>query len=53
MAFARTKIQPPRPRPGTLIERPALERRLGDALLSCRLVLICAAAGFGKTPALA
>jgi len=53
MAFARTKIQPPRPRPGTLIERPSLERRLGDALLSCRLVLICAAAGFGKTTALA
>ena len=53
MAFARTKIRPPRPRPGTLIERPALERRLGDALLSCRLVLICAAAGFGKTSALA
>ena len=53
MAFARTKIQPPRPRAGTLIERPALGRRLGDALLSCRLVLICAAAGYGKTSALA
>lgn len=53
MAFARTKIQPPRPRAGTLIERPALARRLGQALLSCRLVLVCAAAGFGKTTALA
>jgi LuxR family maltose regulon positive regulatory protein len=51
--FARTKIQPPRPKPGSLIERPALESRLRDALLSMRLVLVCAAAGFGKTSVLA
>ena len=53
MAFARTKIQRPRRRPGTQIDRPALERRLGEALLTHRLVLLCAAAGFGKTSALA
>jgi len=51
--FASTKIQPPRPRPGALVERPALERRLGEALLTQRLVLVSAAAGFGKTTALA
>lgn len=51
--FASTKVQPPRPRPGALVERPALERRLGDALLTQRLVLVSAAAGFGKTTALA
>jgi LuxR family maltose regulon positive regulatory protein len=54
MSFARTKLQPPRPRAGTvLIERPALQRRLGEALLSQRLVLLCAAAGYGKTATLA
>jgi LuxR family maltose regulon positive regulatory protein len=51
--FASTKIQPPSPRPGSLIERPALQRRLGEALLTQRLVLVSAAAGFGKTSALA
>jgi LuxR family transcriptional regulator, maltose regulon positive regulatory protein len=50
--FARTKIQPPRPRGGTLVERPELEARLGDALLEHRLVLVVAAAGYGKTAAL-
>lgn len=53
LRFAATKIQPPRPRAGTLIERPSLERRLGEALLQQRLVLVSAAAGFGKTSALA
>ena len=53
MAFARTKIKPPRPRSGALIDRPALERRLAQALLTRRLVLVCAAAGFGKTSLLA
>lgn len=53
MTFARTKIRPPHPRPGSLIERPRLERRLTQALTSRRLVLVCAAAGFGKTMALA
>ena len=52
-SFARTKIQPPRLRPGALIERPALEAALTDALLTRRLVLITAAAGFGKTSSLA
>ncbi len=51
LRFALTKIQPPRPRPG-LVARPALERRLGQALLGPRLVLLCAPAGFGKTAAL-
>lgn len=51
--FAATKIQPPRPRTGSLIERPALEQRLGEALLTQKLVLVSAAAGFGKTSALA
>jgi LuxR family transcriptional regulator, maltose regulon positive regulatory protein len=53
MSFARTKIQPPRPRSGSLIPRPALEDRLTDALLEQRLVLVCAAAGYGKTTLLA
>ncbi|WP_043815701.1 hypothetical protein, partial [Rubrivivax gelatinosus] len=56
MSFARTKIQPPRPRAGTAgtwIDRPALDARLLDALLGQRLVLVCAAAGYGKTTALA
>lgn len=56
MSFARTKIQPPRPRAGTTgtwIERPALDAHLLDALLGQRLVLVCAAAGYGKTTALA
>ena len=49
--FARTKIQPPRPRAGSLVARPALEARLTEALLTHRLVLLCAAAGYGKTTA--
>ncbi|MEF7616261.1 LuxR C-terminal-related transcriptional regulator [Aquincola sp. MAHUQ-54] len=53
MTFARTKIQPPRLRNGALVERRGLEARLGEALLSHRLVLVCAAAGYGKTAALA
>jgi LuxR family transcriptional regulator, maltose regulon positive regulatory protein len=53
MAFARTKIQRPQRRPGTHIDRPALEQRVGQALLTQRLVLLCAAAGFGKTSVLA
>jgi LuxR family maltose regulon positive regulatory protein len=51
MTFARTKIQPPRPRAG-LIDR-ALERRLADALQASRVSLICAPAGYGKTSLLA
>ena len=53
MTFARTKIKPPRPRSGAPIGRPALDHRLTQALLTRRLVLVCAAAGFGKTSALA
>lgn len=53
MTFARTKIKPPRPRSGAPIDRPALDRRLTHALQTRRLVLVCAAAGFGKTSALA
>lgn len=49
MTVARTKIQPPRLRESTLIERPALESRLARAMLAHRLVLVCAAAGYGKT----
>nr|WP_316641859.1 LuxR C-terminal-related transcriptional regulator [uncultured Roseateles sp.] len=49
--FARVKIQPPRPRPG-LIVRSRLDRPLAAALASCRLVLLSAPAGFGKTAAL-
>lgn len=52
MTFPRTKIQPPRPRVGALIERRGLEARLGPALLTHRLVLLCAAAGYGKTASL-
>lgn len=51
--FPRTKIQPPRQRSGLLRARPALDARLSEALLSQRLVLVCAAAGYGKTSALA
>ena len=52
MSFARTKIQPPRPRTGALVERPQLDARIADALLTQRLVLVSAAAGYGKTTAL-
>ncbi|WP_234413580.1 LuxR C-terminal-related transcriptional regulator [Ideonella sp. A 288] len=53
LSFARTKIQPPRQRPGMLQARPALDARLAEALATQRLVLVCAAAGYGKTSALA
>ncbi len=52
VSFARTKILPPRPRPGALLPRPALQQRLVDAMLARPLVLVCAPAGFGKTSAL-
>ena len=47
--FARTKIQLPRPRPGLLLPRPALEQRLVQALQQHRVVLLAAPAGYGKT----
>ena len=52
MTFARTKIQPPRPR-ATYVERGALHTTLADALVTRRVVLICAPAGYGKTMLLA
>lgn len=52
MTFARTKIQPPRPRAG-LIDRHELELRLADALAGTRVSLLCAPAGYGKTSLLA
>ena len=48
MSFARTKIQPPRLRPGS-IARPRLEARIDRALAEHRLLLLSAPAGFGKT----
>ncbi|MCL4763339.1 MAG: transcriptional regulator, partial [Burkholderiales bacterium] len=52
MTFARTKIQPPRPRPG-FVPRGAVQARLAQALLARRLVLLCAPGGYGKTTLLA
>ena len=52
MTFARTKIQPPRPR-AAYVERGTLHDRLGDALANRRIVLLCAPAGYGKTTLLA
>jgi hypothetical protein len=52
MSFARTKIQPPRPR-AALIEHETLQVRLADVLTIQRLVLLCAPAGYGKTTLLA
>ena len=52
MSFARTKIQPPRPR-AAFVERDALQARLAQALATQRLVLLCAPAGYGKTTLLA
>ena len=53
MSFAHTKIQQPRPRPGLLLARPALEQSLRAALAEQRVVLLCAPAGYGKTALLA
>ena len=52
MTFARTKIQPPRPRL-SFVERAGVQARLADALRTRRLVLLCAPAGYGKTTLLA
>ena len=52
MTFARTKIQPPRPR-SAFVERGGPQSRLRDALLQRRMVLLCAPAGYGKTTLLA
>ncbi|MFO1303274.1 MAG: LuxR C-terminal-related transcriptional regulator [Burkholderiales bacterium] len=52
MTFARTKIQPPRPR-ASFVERGSLHDRLAHALATRRVVLLCAPAGYGKTMLLA
>ncbi len=52
MTFARTKIQPPRPRTDS-IDRGSLELRLAAALAGTRVSLLCAPAGYGKTTLLA
>jgi LuxR family maltose regulon positive regulatory protein len=52
LSFARTKIQLPRAAAATVLVRPALQRRLVDALTRLPLVLVSAAAGYGKTTAL-
>ncbi len=51
MPFALSRIRPPRPR--DVLARPALERSLREALATTRVVLLCAAAGYGKTATLA
>jgi len=50
--FAVTKIQPPRMR-ALRVERPTLDAAVTEALLDCRLVLLRAPAGFGKTSLMA
>jgi LuxR family maltose regulon positive regulatory protein len=52
MTFARTKIQAPQPRTA-FVERGTLQAQLYDALLTRRVVLLCAPAGYGKTMLLA
>lgn len=49
MTFARTKIQPPRPRGRTLLPRPRIDGPLAEALAAQRLVLVSAPAGCGKS----
>src|SRR5262249_23493711 len=46
-----TKLHVPRPPPG-FVPRPRLAARLDEGL-ACRLILVCAPAGFGKTALLA
>lgn len=52
LTFARTRIQPPRPR-SDLISRPGLDASLQQALAEQRLTLVVAPAGWGKTSSLA
>jgi len=52
LRFPTTKIQPPRLR-AARVERPSLDATVTEALLDCRVVLLQAPAGFGKTSALA
>ena len=50
--FPHTKLHPPHIS-GTLLERPSLLERIYHAMLGCRLTLISAPAGSGKTTAVA
>ncbi|MBI5257961.1 MAG: hypothetical protein HY855_15770, partial [Burkholderiales bacterium] len=50
--FAVTRIQPPRRPPGW-VDRPRLQQRLFQAAQDQPLTVLCAAAGYGKTAALA
>lgn len=52
-SFAQAKIQPPHPKAGTVAARPALEAELVEQLKTQRVVLLHAAAGFGKSLLLA
>lgn len=52
-SFAQAKIQPPHSRAGTLVARPALEAELVERLTAHRVVVLHAAAGFGKSLLLA
>jgi LuxR family maltose regulon positive regulatory protein len=52
MTFARTKIQPPTPR-SAYVDRGRVQAQLADALLTRRVALLCAPAGYGKTTLLA
>jgi len=51
ITFARTRIQPPRPR-ADLVARPALENMLTATLASANVTLLAAPAGSGKTVAM-
>jgi LuxR family maltose regulon positive regulatory protein len=51
--FARTKIQPPRPRARVLLARPRVDGPLREALATQRLVLVSAPAGYGKSALMA
>ncbi|HSI58713.1 MAG TPA: transcriptional regulator, partial [Ideonella sp.] len=53
MTFARTKIQPPRPRGRALLSRPRVDAPLREALATQRLVLVSAPAGYGKSALMA
>jgi LuxR family maltose regulon positive regulatory protein len=53
MSFARTKIQPPRPRGRVLLARPRIDGPLREALATQRLVLVSAPAGYGKSALMA
>lgn len=53
MTFALSKIQPPLPRGRRLLPRPRIDLPLRQALATQRLVLVNAAAGYGKSALMA